>query len=597
MTDYFVDDTVVGGLDDGTDWDTNAFQLMSTGFESSGYASAGDKVWFRRTCQETPGANISIAEQPPASDPLLWIGWPRAAIPDTTITSADFTNGSRIIDNVVGITPNRESHCARYITAPDGKQYTITAILYEAGIDGMAGGDEFTAPDSKEGGMGLSNTTQTAIGKLWGFTDDADTTGTIQYTRDYLAAWVEDDNITDEGSGDAEIDAGAETPVGFLILEPYVGATVTGVDGKFQINEDDHYSARPDVGGLRAAWDADAITLPQLDFNSGDFNVLFNQDRVHFLDCFDFRNSSDPSGIISNASSTTKIRGFLLSNNYNEPIISVGGDFNLVRCVAEGRNKGTGDEGIRFSGIGEIKDSAIFGSNQGLSSAAPGVKLDNVNIGVEIPCNGYSDVRVSYYSELIGKNVSCGGHIKAYGYSIINSPRVRFRVENFNHVLGDHREYNGLGVIRSHDVVLGSGDPYKRTDGADKIIRIIYDINNALQKQPISELTPLVFEHEFEVNTDSKSYRYYVQCEGIVTASELWIECEYINSSSNELQTFTTQLSDEAFTARADENDWAEYMEVTGIAPAVASKVRIRCYCSYYDASNEIYIDPLVVIS
>jgi len=107
-----------------------------------------------------------------------------------------------------------------------------------------------------------------------------------------------------------------------------------------------------------------------------------------------------------------------------------------------------------------------------------------------------------------------------------------------------------------------------------------------------------IFEHEFEATTDTKDYRYYVQAVGIVTAAELWIEVEYVSAYDDTSEyRHTRVVSSNAFTARADAEDWAEYMEVTGITPVIGSKVRIKCYCTYYNATNKIYIDPKVVIT
>ncbi|HEB35877.1 MAG TPA: hypothetical protein ENI18_08560, partial [Candidatus Aminicenantes bacterium] len=123
MANFFVDNTVSGGLDDGTDWDTNAFNTggnrgTKTALESGGY-TPGDKIWIRRTTVydeaiAAQNADIAPTDDGTAAAPLEFIGWPRAAIPNTTITEGDWTNGSTIVDNVVGITPTRESHQARY---------------------------------------------------------------------------------------------------------------------------------------------------------------------------------------------------------------------------------------------------------------------------------------------------------------------------------------------------------------------------------------------------------------------------------------------------------------------------------------------------
>jgi hypothetical protein len=145
-------------------------------------------------------------------------------------------------------------------------------------------------------------------------------------------------------------------------------------------------------------------------------------------------------------------------------------------------------------------------------------------------------------------------------------------------------------------VAIGSGDPEKRVGGADFVIA--FDPNDSPSNDRIRDYAVEVFCHEFEADTSSKSYRYYVQCVEAVSADELWLECEYVNSYDDTTEyTITTVVSDETITARSGADDWDQYIEVTGIQPAVASKVRIRGMCAYYHATAVIYIDPKVVIS
>jgi len=232
MSYFFVSSGDGNDADAGTDMDL-AWALFEKAHESGGL-SAGDVVIVRRTHSETPVSDAVVAYDGSPENPLYSIGWPRAAIPNTTITEGDFTNGSKIIDNVVGITPNRSKHSNRYITAPDGKQYHITAILWESGLDGIGVGDGFAVGDI------LTNVTQTKKGKVWAAAG-TETTDTLQYVRDSATAWVNNDNVTSDGGGDGEVDVGGETAVGFLLSQEYAGTTVTGVTGKFQIEADPDY--------------------------------------------------------------------------------------------------------------------------------------------------------------------------------------------------------------------------------------------------------------------------------------------------------------------------------------------------------------------
>ncbi|MEW5797330.1 MAG: hypothetical protein AB1772_13375, partial [Candidatus Zixiibacteriota bacterium] len=81
----------------------------------------------------------------------------------------------------------------------------------------------------------------------------------------------------------------------FMILTPYKGTTVTGVNGACSIDADDLYSSRPaDVDG----WDSDDDTLPLIDFNSQAYNVYLAVDYVHRFIGIEFKNSADTFGPI-----------------------------------------------------------------------------------------------------------------------------------------------------------------------------------------------------------------------------------------------------------------------------------------------------------
>jgi hypothetical protein len=170
-------------------------------------------------------------------------------------------------------------------------------------------------------------------------------------------------------------------------------------------------------------------------------------------------------------------------------------------------------------------------------------------------------------------------------------------IENYNKVLGANILFNNLGTVTKLDVVAGSGDPFKRPGGADSVAEVLYDRTESSKGAVEFFLMP-IFEHEFEATTDSKNYRYYVNAEEAVAATELWIEVEYVSGYDDTTEYVMKKVvSVEAISQQADNEDWTQYMEVVGITPAVASKVRIKCYCSFYHATGKTYIDPKVVIT
>ncbi len=597
MADFFVDDTVVGGLDDGTSWDINAFNTagglaIKTALESAGYVP-GDKPWVRRTtiydeAIAAQNADITPNDDGTAAAPIEFIGWPRPPIPNTEITAADWTNGSTIIDNVVGIAPVRECHQARYVTAPDGHQYLITAILWEITVDGMGAGDEFTV------GSLLNHTGNTRKGTVYTFVDNLDTTGTIQAVLDAEQTWDNGDNITDADGGDAELDANA-TAVGFVIDREYAGATVTGVTGKFQIEADEDYATRPDVGALRATWDADALNLPIIDFNNEAYQLYFSIDNFYILRNFEVKDSNTAEGIIRVvASSQTKLIGCLFKQNSNNPIIhSERSGLIVKRFIGEGSGVGA-TQRFTYRLTGEITfiDGAIY--NMGDSGIASGNYLDfnNINIGIEI-ANGNDDILLEHKGFLFGKDIKLGG---TNGFAVFTgafaSPHFicSVMIENYQKVLGDHRMFYP-GGIADRAAVAGE-TPNKKL--SDHVLKITPNVDYTYKYE---EGQCVLFEHEYQLNAGANTIKYWLYNDvGAIlnngdARADIYLVAEYVDSYDDTSEyTITKAYSTEHTIAQAaDADDW-DFLSATMIL-AAASKVRVRLLISYYDLTGDIFID------
>lgn len=506
MADYYVDSNSGSngdtGLTQALAWATIEYAVESGGL------SAGDDIWVRRTHAEYSGAptsNITLSTYSGSlGNPIKVIGWPRAAIPNTTITSASWTNGSTTVDLVVGVTLDREKHCGRWVTAPNGKKFLIT-------------------------------------------------------------------RITDSNT--------------LIIDREYSGATVTLTNGLFQIEADEDYADRPaDVDG----WDSDADDLPVIDFQSANYQIQINN-YFYQLHNLEVKNSSSSAGVVNIGIRGGKIQGCLLSTTSNSLVLSIPNQpISLDRLIITGNGTGSSQIGVNASGNCELSNSAIYNmGGRGLYLRAP-TFLSNVNVGIEQVNVGY-DIDVSVEGILKGIDVRVGSISKISVSTGLQY--VGCMIENYQKVLGDHLKKTASVVALSKDVVAGSGDPYKRSGGADKIIEAECRDTHCIQT--------LLFDHEFETGVSSKSYRYYVQCKDLaLSAEELWLEVEYVDSYDDTSEyTITKEESDEACTIRSGVSDWDQYIEVTGIAPAVASKVRIRCFVAKYDADGYIYIDPQAVVS
>ena len=530
MTNWFVDTGLASGDNDGSTTD-HAWQSYLTAFAYAGF-TPGDRVWFKRDSTYGGGANLALGDAGTATDTLSFIGWPRQVILNISITEATFTNGSNLVDAIVGITITRTKHQGRFLTAPDGEQYLITQCPVAANADAL------------------------------------------------------------------------------YIDREYAGPTVSTTNGKFQIEADEDYTEAQAIDDSAwtiklSTWSDDADDLPVIDFADGAYYIFGGADKFYYIfKNFEIRDTTSSYGLIrNNYTGPTTLQGCLLYTDQNTNILIPGeGGFIIGRTILEGSGAGSSQRGLDCGtgSTSRLKNVAIIntGDNGIFSEGGAYITLDNVNIGVELPCGDYDISLYRGSTIMIGKDVSLGGDTGVLAiYAGRIGDHVSIAIENYNKVLGEHMTFTKEGTVASQIAGGGGTIPNLRSGGASKLVECFFNRNN-VEKAPAENIALPIFTHEFEATTDSKSYRYYVQSMAILTAAQLWIEVEYVSGYDDTTEyVFSTQKSDETFTVRADASDWAEYMEVTGIQPAIGSKVRIKCYCAYYHATNKIYIDPMCVIS
>jgi len=592
MADYFVDSTTGSNADNGTTMDL-AWATIEYALESGGL-SAGDNIWTRRLHSEIPLTDILPIYDGTADNPISTIAWPRAAIPNTTITEADWTNGNPLVDNVVGITPSRTKHTARYCIAPDGKKYTINAVIWEAGVDGMAAGAEFAVGDI------LTNITQTKKGKVWGFTDNLDTTGTIQYVRDSSTAWIENDNITSDGGGDAEIDVGGETAVGFLIDREYSGATVTGVNGLFQIEADDDYAlaqAIDDTGWTinKASYNADAHDLAVVDFNDGAFQLYVSGDFYHVFKNIEFKDSADTNGIVySLRNVATSFIGCLFKQTTQNTVLckTLGSFVYFKRVIMEGSGNGVNQRGLSIVNGAKVNfiDGAIYNCGSSGLQVEALMFFNNLNVGVEI-ANGDEDIRSNNVSKMYGRDLSLGGTNGYVFRSFISKSVVN--IENYQKILGNHKTWFLGGEYTNVDV--GDTDAPSVADATGKTTDLMELLPNVSGFEFIEDWAVDVFQGEEDAVNGARTYTLYLQNNmgvtlNVLAKDDIWLKAEYVSQHDDDSEyvveeAFSTETS---IAQRADDTDW-DSLSVT-VNAAVASKVRLTLYISKYVASGGIYI-------
>jgi hypothetical protein len=391
----------------------------------------------------------------------------------------------------------------------------------------------------------------------------------------------------------------------FTIDREYAGATVTATDGACTIHADEdwaddmgtEYSFDDSEWAIQEAnWDADPDDLPLIDLSGGLYYLYITGDLFFRFANLDFIGGTS-YGIFRQIGSPLFIEGCLLQvPGGTHAVWGSGSIIAINRCIGVGAPGGANRIFAQAGGVAFFSNSAFYGfGDLGFYPTGSVLYLDNVNVGVEV-ANGDYDLWPYNGAIIYGKDVKLGGTNGIIFQQ--NQPNPPTSIENYGKVLGAHWTSFGPGTAIKLDVVSGSGDPYKRPDGANSVIEILFDDTGVFHKNPLPPFTPLIFEHEFEATTDTKNYRYYVNAEEAVAADELWIEVEYVSAYDDASEYVNSKVASiESISQQADNEDWTQYMEVTGIAPATDSKVRIKCYCRYYHATAKIYIDPLVVIS
>jgi hypothetical protein len=394
-----------------------------------------------------------------------------------------------------------------------------------------------------------------------------------------------------------------------VICSEYTGSTVTNQAATIAADEDYAEAQAIDDSAWtikKAAWNGDAHTLPSVDFGANAFNLqLGGTVGPLVIKNMEFRNSNNSLGTIyARRTFAFTFEGCLFYQDQNTMGINAQSEMNLLfeRCIFEGNSAGS-SQILLSIGSGVIalaRNSAIYNSGDYGMSMRGSAYLENVNIGVE-QSNDDDDINlVETTSAVTGKNVKLGGtngliDFAVFGGKKINEQCARF--ENYGKILGAQRTWFGSNTTNFTTrlpVVAGSGDPYKRSGGSDDVLQIFCRTARA----PGWEIP--VAQWHFWADTTSKSYRVYCQQVAIptITAAQAFLEATYVDEYDDTSEYHTARVvSDETIAVRSGADDWSQYLEVTGIEPAVAGWVTIRLMVQWDDADGFLYVDPMVVIT
>ncbi|MCP4650369.1 MAG: hypothetical protein GY853_09870 [PVC group bacterium] len=393
----------------------------------------------------------------------------------------------------------------------------------------------------------------------------------------------------------------------FIIDREFAGSDDASVN--FTIEEDERYTQAQAIDDStwtikKTDWNADDDSPPLFDFGSTDHYMRIAAAYMwRFLSLhFKGGNNSTYNQFGIGSPSNIAFKNCLFEQSNSRACIFISSTqlrLFLDQCIFRGSSPVSGTQTAIYAtrnGLIVMNDCAVYGMRAGLTIDGYVSNLNNVNVGVEIENTGYDIVLGC--QDLYWKDVKLG----AGSIEIIDGIYYRgsINIENYNKELGINKSFNCNGNLINVLVVEGSGDPEKRSGGADEILAI-------RQNQSASSSSTLfigsmleVFEHRYWADTSSRNYRYYVQADSmtITDSSEFFIEVEYTDQHENSIEYYQTKVrSDETITVRSGAADWSQYIEVTGIQPATTSWVIIRCYMGFYDADGVLYLDPMAVLS
>ena len=349
----------------------------------------------------------------------------------------------------------------------------------------------------------------------------------------------------------------------------------------------------------KSAWEADADTLPIMDFNDGAFQFRLNNtaDVFEFYN-IEFKDSADTNGIVySSSNRQVTFTGCLFKQSASNArlLYNRGGSFFMTRCTLEGSGSGSAQIGYACtfdSSVGEFRDVAIYNCGDHGVLISGRQRWTNVNLGVEI-ANGDDDLKVYNALDLKGIDVRLGG---SNGDVSRDFYQLRIAFENSLGVEGDSRFYYESGYY--DDVAVSGETPNKKV--SDNVLKFTPN-NNVLFEYPMDEP---VLRYKIWTDTTSYAYKFWiyndlgVTLNDVLATDDIYLECEYEDARTGTTQYSRTRVRSSQIDIldAADADDW-DYLEVTGIQLGIAGWVTLSIYVSIYNATTTFFIDPAVVIT
>lgn len=390
---------------------------------------------------------------------------------------------------------------------------------------------------------------------------------------------------------------------------PYAGDNASSA--AFTVRADDDYAIRPQAG-IDAGWDSDAQDLPRYYGNpTAQMLTLNSSAKGWVIKNLYFEKTGTATYSMAGIyaySGRPHIRAFegcifyapSVSAAFSLVYVDTNSWLDMNRFLISGYNH-TNQYGLQVAqGYVSLRNGAVSASYQGIRVIGGTCHLENVNVGVESACT--QDIWAYSGGVLTGKDVLCGNslvYLKVVdAYPMINANLSAINIEAWGKDLSKVFRKDSLATS-SMRVDTGTS-PVKRSNGNDCILVVDLGTNNSDDwGPPAAYYKGAVFDQRiWQQGGTTQAFKVYLQStvalsSGLVTLEATWID----NYESDTEYTETASMVTGAISERSDDSDWSQYLEVTGISPAVSMGVRLRLYVRAYSSSDFLYVDPKIEIT
>lgn len=485
--------------------------------------------------EDTTGSNAGPAISSTQMDPIRLMNWAR---PSILITSATWTQGSNDVTNIVGVTLSDYAHADRYITGPDGLQYTI---------EFTTAGDALKLLEKYKGASvsGVSGAATIQADEQW--------------------AYCRSLNALDGADRVATWDADGHT-------RPRV---YNSASGNYLFTGSGNYWTMENI-----VW-GDCAATSVSNVSSGTGNCYT------FIGCMVFR-SNNVAPII--ATNTIKFRKCHVKgpNNvaYTTNIcitLSAGATVYLQDC---GFSYGYASIGLPAAGyIAYLKNCNLGVNGQSTS----GREIQNSGTATFAPAAALYFDCVEFHPSSTEMDLT----VQTYLYWSL----VRFYSQNHNRVYGAHKQNWMMFGTVTLNTGTGVTLPADETDG---VLEILLNTGNekhrgrpAISGQDSRMYAPMIFEQIIRVPEAAHTLEWKINSERFINSDEMFIEVEYQDryQSTSDYRTMIARSSND-IEERTAANDWTQKCSVT-ITPKAGpdgySTITVRAFVCFYDATNKAY--------